>query len=83
MAGQKIGMLVIAMVVVLVGIRLLDPIATGVADVSGLAILGSTGGGAALVNIITLVAIAGMLLSAVTLLFPQQASSVLRRVRRR
>lgn len=83
MAGVKISALIIMMVVILVGIRLIDPIATGVADVSGLAVLGSTGGGAALINIITLVVIAGMLMTAVTLLFPAQASALTRRVTRR
>jgi prepilin signal peptidase PulO-like enzyme (type II secretory pathway) len=83
MAGNKIKIAVIALVVIIVSIRLIDPLANAVADVSGLAILGSFGGTSALINVIMIIAVAGVLVAAVELAMPGTTASVARRVRGR
>lgn len=81
---QLIGSAIIGMIVILVVIQLIGPIATGVSDVTGLAILGSFSGTAALMRQVPLLAAASVLVLGLTvLLLPATRERAISAVRRR
>jgi len=80
--------IILAFIGIIIAIQLINPLATAVVDVSGLAILGSFGGASALIDLLVIITVAAVIIAAVEVMFRvsgrgSAVGAVARRVRRK